>query len=718
MITFEKITYRNFLSTGSAGIEIDLNSYPTTYSCGKNAAGKCVHRDTKIKIMYDGSVRNSTVGEVADFYYSDPENNIGKLFVETRFGYKRILAADITARSSYVYRVLTDDGFELKVSPDHLLHDFDGESWIKARDLTIGYKISTNTLHGYSKIVCLELLDELEDLWDLQVEEVEEYYANDIVSHNSTIIDAITFVLFNKPFRKVNKSGLINSINKKDLLVELDFKVNSNTYKIIRGQKPNVFEIYSEGKLVNQEAESKDYQKYLENQILKLNYKSFTQIVILGSATYMPFMQLPAPNRREVIEDLLDITVFSSMNTLLKEKSSSLKKDITIIQNDIQLLKQKFSVQENYIESLSNQKEINNKELYNKIEKIDEELSEITEKANLLIDEEKVLRENISDILTEQNKNRSINNLMVKMDANIDSLKEKIDFFSANYNCPTCSQPITEDFKKENTEVYNEKLLEYSKAYKELEEKLNESNKTISEIRKKTSEADELKNKISGLRSTFTTLNRQKNNLLDEIKKSDESGLSVDIESQKKELKVLSKQIVKKMEDLSTANEDLTYHETSLMLLKDNGIKSQIIKQYIPVLNKFINHYINIMDFYVKFELDENFNETIKARHRDELSYYNLSEGQKRRIDIAILFSFRKLAELKNTCNTNLLLLDEVFDSSIDVEGTEHLINILKDFGNYNVIVISHKENLEDRFSRILKFSLKNDYSSLEEIKN
>ena len=528
----------------------------------------------------------------------------------------------------------------------------------------------------------------------------------------STMLDALCFVLFGKAFRNINKPQLINSINQKDCVVECLFFVGKKEYRIVRGIKPNIFEIYVNGELLNQEAASKDYQEILEKQVLKLNYKSFTQIVILGSASFTPFMQLSAADRRAIIEDLLDIQIFSSMNSILKDKISKNKDEVVSNKFAFELAEQNYQMQEKHINQLKQNNENKVKEYEAEIESnrgviqtLHEELSSAS--ANVT-----TLQEQISSKLEVEDKVKKLTKIESQIESNLSKFQKDIRFFESNDSCPTCRQTIAMGFKETELANLSNKVTECEHGLGQLEKKLlQEQNKlnVISEIQKniqlinikiaqKNTTITETNKYISKLQKQIESLKSNKQNLNLETEKLDELQVKLtELENKKKEL------IVEK-----------TYFDAASNLLKDTGIKTKIIRQYLPIINKLVNKYLASMDFFVNFNLDESFKETIKSRHRDEFSYASFSEGEKQRIDMALMLTWRAVAKMKNSTNTNLLILDEVFDSSLDANGTEYLMNLLHLLEDVNLFVISHKGDiLQDKFRNVIRFDKVNNFSRI-----
>ena len=525
----------------------------------------------------------------------------------------------------------------------------------------------------------------------------------------STILDALCFGLFGKPFRNINKPQLLNTVNSSSCLVEVEFDVGKKKVKVIRGIKPNVFEIYVNGKMYNQDANVRDYQKYLEQQILKLNYQSFTQVVILGSSTFVPFMQLKARHRREVVEEILDIQIFSLMNMLLKQKLKSIDEEMRNVNYEFELTSEKISLQENYIEDLEANK--------NKI--LEEKISQSSEMDNKLFIKKETIRnleerngelaKEISDISKTQNRFEKLKGIQATLKEKHRAHTKLIDFFENNTDCPTCQQHIDETFKNNMIDNKKDAASKVSFGMQELVDELATTEKTlaycndvISRIQETTVEIAKENSSIVELEKYNTKIKTEIEHLqTDNVEKEDHEKLK----SLKKELALIDKQ-------KSKLREDKTYSEAARNMLTDTGIKTKIIKQYLPIMNKLINTYLTSMEFYVNFTLNENFEESIKSRYRDDFTYASFSEGEKMRIDLALLFTWRAVAKMKNSTNTNLLILDEIFDSSLDNTGTDEFLKILNTLGNENVFVISHKQDaLADKFRNTIKFEKVKNFS-------
>lgn len=516
-------------------------------------------------------------------------------------------------------------------------------------------------------------------------------------SGKSTLLDAITFALFNKPFRNISKPQLINTINKKKMVVEVEFDIGDKEYMIRRGVSPNIFEIEINGEMVDQNASVRDYQKYLEESILKLNYKSFTQIVILGSASFTPFMQL-APNiRREIIEDILDIRIFTTMKEVLKTKVSDLKENIRLIESEISVTKEKATLQKQYIDTLESDKQ-------QRIQKIVSEIAEMETTISLLQTESEKYQADKSAIGNIEDKRKKLENFKSEFSRKIREQKQELEFYHSHDDCPTCKQGIPHDFKETMSSEKQSKIAELETA----NEKLDEQWKEIDSIYEKYLEINaELVRIGNSMISNQTILQRL------QVEKSDAENKIGDIKKETDKLKQIAKELISKTNQKTAYSEEQEYNSIAESLLKDSGIKTKIIRQYLPVINKLVNKYLKSMDFFVQFDLDETFKETIKSRHRDKFSYASFSEGEKQRIDLALVFTWRTIAKMKNSASTNLLLLDEVFDSSLDVNGTDYLMQLLNTIGeDTNVFVISHKgDQLFDKFRSVIRFEKKNNYS-------
>jgi len=716
LIIFERVIYKNFLSTGNTPIEIHLNKSPTTCITGKNGCGKCLDGSTVIDIDISdedtlqkfGQSAKTTIKDIVDFYDNYPEE-IGNISVNTRFGYRKIEYADVTARDSEVVTVTTHGGLSIKSSPEHLFHT--GEKWQKA------YKFLKNsnilTKNGMDRIATVIKEDYTEDLYDLQVEEVKEFFANDIVSHNSTLLDVITFGLFGKPFRNVNKPLLVNSINNSNLLVELYLSVGKNKYKIVRGIKPNVFEVYENGKLIDQTSAVKDYQKYLEESILSgLNEKVFKQVVVIGSADYTPFMALKTSDRREVIEELLDIKIFSYMLALAKEKLVIIRDKLKDFDYSVTLTEEKIKLYEqNQEASLQKNTE--------KIAELKAKLVEEIANAEALKGEITLKEYECASIKKKligkelvQNSVKSLEKLHTDLNGVMNSNNKQQSFFHNNDRCPTCRQDIQEEHKQKLVSECTHKIAEVSKGLQRVKLDLEKKSRVLKDY-------DTVSETINNLSNDIYKLTTDKNGIIRFIKSLNQDILNLKNDSKSgvdsKELRTLRETLKSLVEDRKKLLHEQDYYFATVDMLKDGGIKTKIIRQYIPVMNKFINDYLVRFGLPIEFTLDESFNEVIKSRYRDTFQYNSFSEGEKSRVDISVLLAWRQLARSKNTTNTNLLILDETMDSSLDSDATEELLNLILEMDKKtNIFIISHKSDLTDKLRSHIEFEKIGNFSSIK----
>ena len=529
----------------------------------------------------------------------------------------------------------------------------------------------------------------------------------------STMLDAICFALFNKPFRKITKGQLVNAVNEKDTLVEIEFSIGSREYLVRRGIKPNLFEIYLNGTMLNQEASVQDQQKTLEQSVLKLNYKSFTQVVVLGSSTFVPFMQLTPPNRREVIEDLLDIRIFSTMNTLLKDRVKSLKDSIRDHEYKLDMAKERVEMQQRFITDLKEQSAANNAQRQGEITSLRDEIVKVQE----MVDADMKLCSELQGQVTQY---ATVNEELGKLRVFESKFKDKkktfqrdLKFFKKNDTCPTCKQSITEEFRTSKEATITDSISELEKASVDLQAK-------IDDITTSVTAKQNLLESIQNLQQEIASNNREVRWKQDAIGKIEESiektnGGGANLKREQAKLKEIARDGIEVEKNLSSKKKERDNHDVITNMLRDTGVKAGIIKRYLPIMNQLINRYLKELDFYVSFELNENFEETIKSRFRDEFSYASFSEGEKMRIDLALLFTWRTIAKMKNSANTNLLILDEIFDSSLDVSGTDDFMKILRAFSeDSNVFVISHKPDaMQDRFESVLVVEKKQNFSTI-----
>jgi len=531
-------------------------------------------------------------------------------------------------------------------------------------------------------------------------------------SGKSTMLDALTFVLFGKPFRSINKGQLVNTINGKDSVVEIEFDTGNKSYKIVRGIKPNIFEIYCNGHLVNQDAAVKDYQEHLEKFILKLNYKSFTQIVVLGSASFTPFMQLSASDRRSIIEDLLDIQIFSRMNGVLKDKFLLLKEKHSQSKYAVDLKSEKIQYQIQFIDSLNK----------NNATQILSKQQDIANTQHLIIESETkctTIHQNLSELCTQISDKPKADAKLTKfttLELNLKKTHKKIntdiDFYHNNNDCPTCKQLIGDEYKAHIIEERNKKLSEVEDALGKVKDELNSVNGRIGEIETIADQIQTFNSQLTFEQSEIRVNRRHIDNVTKDIERL--NSVKDDVNAEEEKLATLTTELAELEAEIKVIAEERLYYEVATNLLKDTGIKTKIIRQYIPVINKLVNKYLASLDFFVNFNLDDSFKETIKSRHRDEFTYASFSEGEKQRIDMALMLTWRAVAKLKNSASTNILILDEIFDSSLDTNGTEDLMKILNMLEGSNLFVISHKGDiLQDKFANVIRFEKVNNFSRI-----
>ena len=535
----------------------------------------------------------------------------------------------------------------------------------------------------------------------------QSYNTNLIIGTNgagkSTMLDALTFVLFNKPFRKINKPQLINTSNERDCVVEIEFSVNSRDYLVRRGIKPNIFDIELNGNLLHKEADDRVNQKTLEESILKVNYKSFTQIVILGSSTFVPFMQLTSVNRRDVIEDLLDIRIFSAMNNLIKDKMRERKEQVKSLGLKKETLKDKMQMQKNFIEEIEEQGK-------NKIKGNDGKIKVLTIENDTHIEHNELIESNVSDLIKEQEdltgasgKLVKLNNLKGKITQKVSTITKEHKFFTDNTVCPTCTQDIEEDFRLNRIDDVQNKAKELKKGFADLEETIKLEEKRERHFNQLSKEITKLNHDISQNNTRVSLNQRQIRDLEEEVQTITNQLKNRNTEHEK--LTEFKENLQKTVDNLSTRREEIVYYDFAYSLLRDDGVKTKIIKKYLPFINQQVNRYLQLMDFYINFTLDEEFNETVKSPIHEDFSYSSFSEGEKMRIDLALLFTWREVARVKNSVNTNLLIMDEVFDSSLDGFGTDEFLKIIRYvIKDANIFVISHKSDLHDKFDNVIKF--------------
>ena len=544
----------------------------------------------------------------------------------------------------------------------------------------------------------------------------QKHQTNMVIGKNgagkSTMLDALTFVLFNKPFRKINKGQLVNTSNERDCLVEIKFSVNNRDYLVRRGIKPNIFDIEVNGNALHREADDRSNQKILEENILKVNYKSFTQIVILGSSNFVPFMQLSGSNRRDVIEDLLDIRIFSAMNNLIKDKIRIQKEGIRSLDLKKDNIKDKMDMQKNFMKELEEQGKNSVKSSKNKILT----LMDDTENCSL---ENKKLESNVFDLTKDQEKLigageklLKLNNLKGKLSNKVSTLTKEHKFFSDNVSCPTCTQPIEEEFRLNKINDVQTKAKELKKGYQDLEDTIKKEQDRERQFNQLSKEITKLNNGISKNNTKISGFQRQIRDLESEIQTTTERFKNRNTEHEK--LKEFKKNLQTTIEELSEKRQDINHYDFAYSLLRDDGVKTKIIKKYLPFINQQVNRYLHLMDFYINFTLDEEFSETVKSPIHEDFSYSSFSEGEKMRIDLALLFTWREVARVKNSVNTNLLIMDEIFDSSLDGFGTDEFLKIIRYvIKGANVFVISHKTDLNDKFENVLTFDKVKGFSTM-----
>ena len=548
-----------------------------------------------------------------------------------------------------------------------------------------------------------------------------EKHTNLIIGTNgsgkSTMLDALTFALFNKPFRKINKSQLMNATNEKDCLVELEFSVNSRDYLVRRGMKPNIFDIEVNGNQMHRQADDRSNQKILEEGILKVNYKSFTQIVILGSSTFVPFMQLSGSNRREVIEDLLDIRIFSAMNSLIKDKIRVKKEQIRSLDLKKDNLKDKMNMQKNFISELE-------KKGKNDISTSKGKIDTLMQESDGYVDTNGKLETQVTDLIKEQEefagadkKLSKLNNLKGKISQKVSTITKEHKFFTDNVTCPTCTQPIEEEFRLNRISDVQTKARELKKGYQDLESSIKTEQDRERHFTSISKQITKLNHDISQNNTRISLNQRQIRDLESEIQTITQQFKNRSSENEKlKEFKDKHQEVI---EELASERDSVYHYDFAYSLLKDDGVKTKIIKKYLPFINQQVNRYLQLMDFYINFTLDEEFRETVKSPIHEDFSYSSFSEGEKMRIDLALLFTWREVARVKNSVNTNLLIMDEVFDSSLDGFGTEEFLKIIRYIiKGANIFVISHKSDLNDKFENVITFDKVKGFSRITSTQN
>ena len=544
----------------------------------------------------------------------------------------------------------------------------------------------------------------------------QEHHTNLIIGTNgagkSTVLDALTFGLFNKPFRKINKPQLVNTTNERECVVEVEFTINSREYLVRRGIKPSVFDIVVNGTPMHREADDRAMQRILEESILKLNYKSFTQIVILGSSSFVPFMQLTSSNRREVIEDLLDIRIFSAMNNIVKDKLREKKEQVKSLNLKKETIKDKMEMQQEFIDELENRGNANINSNKEKITKLDEEVGNYMEENNKTEDEIRKFTKEQEEVIGAGDKLVKLNNLRGKISQKVSTITKEHKFFTENTVCPTCTQTIEEEFRLNRITDAQNKAKELKEGYEELENTIKFEQERERQFNALSKEITKLTHGISQNNTRISLNQRQIRDLEHEIQTITENLANRNTEHEK--LEEFKENLQKTFEYLADKKEEIVYYDFAYSLLKDDGVKTKIIKKYLPFINQQVNRYLQMMEFYINFHLDEEFNETVKSPIHEDFSYSSFSEGEKMRIDLALLFTWREVARVKNSVNTNLLIMDEVFDSSLDGFGTDEFLKIIRYVvKDANIFVISHKSELHDKFDNVIKFDKVKGFSRM-----
>jgi DNA repair exonuclease SbcCD ATPase subunit len=532
-------------------------------------------------------------------------------------------------------------------------------------------------------------------------------------SGKSTLLDALCFVLFNKPFRIIKKEQMVNTINNGDAMVEVFFDVGTKQYQIRRGIKPNIFEIFCNGELINQEANNIDYQKYLEQNIMKLNYRSFIQVVILGSSSYEPFMKMKPRYRREVVEEILDIRVFGLMDLILRSQQSDLQKKLTEVRHQCDLIRTKYETEAKYLKSLEAQGNDNQTVKQNKLEENTRKSAEFETKLQKINEEIAVATNQLVDEPKTKTNLSKLEKLEAKIDNNIKSHKKTLAFFKENDTCPVCTQHIDEEFKQDKCSHTEKKVNELQGGYEKLLEEISKHETKLSEFGVISKKIQDMNMDVTRIKTSLEGIKAQSDHIQEELKLVNRS--KVDTDSINKELEQMMVSLKEEEQNLEKVKEEKGYVDILREILNDKGAKSKIIKKYVPIMNNLINKYLQAMDFFISFNLDEEFNETVKSRFRDTFNYNNFSEGEKMRIDLALLFTWRDIARLKNSTNTNLLVLDEIFDSSLDGQGTDDFFKIINSLEKENIFIISHKGDiLFDKFKNVVKFEKYKNFTRLQ----
>ena len=531
-------------------------------------------------------------------------------------------------------------------------------------------------------------------------------------SGKSTLLDALCYALFNKPFRIIKKDQMVNTINNGDTIVEVEFEVGTKQYMIRRGIKPNLFEIYENDKLINQDASNIDYQKYLEQNIMKLNYRSFIQVVILGSSSYEPFMKMKPRYRREVVEEILDIRVFGLMDLILRSQQSDLQKSLTEVRHQCELIKTKYETEAKHLKSLEDQGTDIQTHKQKLLNKNDTDSANYQQKIQELNESIAVQKEKVKDKLKVDMKYGQLQKLETKIETNLNSHRKTLQFFKDNDSCPTCTQPIDKEFKESKCNHEHTTISKLEKGLSQLVEELTRQEERVVEMGRISNKIQDMTVEIAKINTSLENIKKHSDQIHQDISMAQNN----DIESIKIELENMQGQLKVAEDELNKVTENKKYVDVLREILNDKGAKAQIIKKYLPIMNQLINQHLQSMDFYVNFNLDEEFNETIKSRFRDTFNYNSFSEGEKMRIDLALLFTWRQIAKMKNSTNTNLLMLDEIFDSSLDGQGMDDFFKIIKQFENENIFIISHKGDiLFDKFTNIIKYEKYKNFTRLQQ---
>jgi len=533
-------------------------------------------------------------------------------------------------------------------------------------------------------------------------------------SGKSTLLDALCFALFNKPFRIIKKEQMVNTINNGDSLVEVEFEVGTKQYLIRRGIKPNLFEIYQNGKLLNQDASTIDYQKYLEQNIMKLNYRSFIQVVILGSSSYEPFMKMKPRYRREVVEEILDIRAFGLMDLILRSQQSDLQKSLTEVRHQAELIKSKYETEAKYLKTLEAQGTDFQAHKQKILDKNTVDLKNYQKKIQELNESIAVQKERVKDKLSDEIKLSKLQKLETKIETNLSSHKKTLTFFKENDTCPTCTQPIDSEFKEQKCNHEQTTISKLSSGLSQLVEELTKQEEKVVEFGKISNKIQDMNVEIAKINTSLENIKKHSDSIHEELTMANERN--TDVEAIKLSLEDMLSQLKVAEDNLIKVVEQKKYVDILREILNDKGAKAQIIRKYVPIMNQLINQYLQSMDFFVSFHLDEEFNETVKSRFRDTFNYNSFSEGEKMRIDLALLFTWRQIAKMKNSTNTNLLILDEIFDSSLDGQGTDDFFKIMNTLQNENIFIISHKGDiLFDKFTNIIKYEKYKNFTRLQQ---